>query len=190
MTAAALSFEMLVPPGSGQPTSLAYWIGLCDRAAFDGVNAVGMSRAMAYQYDVEEQADRTGIVIAADVDWRGVFSPIAPVQLVRAWSPLPAAVEVLGPPGWMSVEPDALGTTVAACAWAVVDEPAPVRAEPPDHDRFHRLLRVAVTRANADGKSVLIVAKPGWSYEHARTMTVVTRELMERAGFVVQDRHA
>lgn len=46
---------------------------------------------MSYQYDIEEQADGTGYVLAPDAGWRERFTPVAPVQLTRAWSPLPRA---------------------------------------------------------------------------------------------------
>jgi hypothetical protein len=116
------------------------------------------------------------------------FTPVAPVQLTRAWSPLPAAVEVLGPPDWTSVEPDALGTHAAACTWTSVDARrlSATPANEPDRERFRRLLAVTAMRA---GRGVLIVAKPGWSYESSLEPSAVTRQLMERADFVVTDRH-
>jgi hypothetical protein len=131
-------------------------------------------------------------VLARDAGWHEHFTPVAPVQLTRAWSPLPAAVEVLGAPDWTSVEPDGLGTHAAACAW----NPAGVRRLPaapagePDHERFRRLLAVAAMRAGSASRGVLIAAKPGWSYEHARQPVAVARQLMEHAGFAVTDRHA
>jgi len=66
-------------------------------------DATGISRAMSYQYDIEDQADLTGVVMTEGLDWREQYVPVAPVQLTRAWSPLPLAVEPLGPPDWTSV---------------------------------------------------------------------------------------
>ena len=53
-----LSFDALAPPGE-EWSCLAYWIGPCDVAALRRVDAIGLTRAMSYQYDVEDQADRT-----------------------------------------------------------------------------------------------------------------------------------
>lgn len=185
-----LSFNRLARAGSEQ-ACLAYWLGTCDVRALNGVGAAGIATAMSYQHDIEEQAHRTGHVLARDVDWRKHFTPVAPMQLTRAWSPLPAAVEALGAPDWTSIEPDGLGTHAAACAWTSVEvrrlSATPVNE--PDHERFRRLLAVAAMRADGTHLGVLIAAKPGWSYEHARQPSAVTRQLMERAGFVVTDRH-
>ncbi len=188
----ALSFEMLARAG-GEQSCLAYWIGSCDVAGLHGVGAGGIARAMSYQHDIEEQADRTGVVLARDAEWRDHFAPVAPVQLARAWSPLPAAVEVLGAPDWESVEPDVMGTHAAACAWASVGTrrpPATRTLDAPDHERFRRLLAVAMMRAGSAGQGVLIAAKPGWSYENARPPSAATRQLMQRVGFAVADRRA
>jgi hypothetical protein len=189
-SAFALSFDALARVG-GQQSCLAYWIGTCDIGGLRAASAVGIAVAMSHQHDIEEQADRTGHVLAQGVNWREHFTPVAPVQLTEAWSPLPAAVEVLGPPAWTSVEPDGLGTHAAACAWRSVDAhrlPA-TPANEPDHERFRRLLAVAAMRAGNADRGVLIAAKPGWSYEHAHQPNAATRQLMERAGFVVTDRH-
>lgn len=91
-----LTFAALAP--NGGVTTLAYWLGVTDTASLKDIDAVSISRAMAYQYDTEEQADRTGMVMPDDVDWREHFAPVAPVQLTRAWSPLPYTSELLGPP--------------------------------------------------------------------------------------------
>jgi hypothetical protein len=50
-----LSYDMLAPAGS-QPSCLAYWIGPCDVATLRDFDAIGIARAMSYQYDGEEQA--------------------------------------------------------------------------------------------------------------------------------------
>jgi hypothetical protein len=185
-----LSFDALVPPGD-EWSCLAYWVGPCDVEALRGGDAIGITQAMSYQYDVEDQADRTGAVLA-DADWREDFTPVAPVQLTQRWSPLPYAVDVLGPPDWVSIEPGGMGTRAAACAWTstgarAVQTPLP---QAPDHERFRQLLIVALMRARDINKGVLIAAKPGWSYDHGHSPSETARLLMERVGFVVQDRHA
>ena len=128
----------------------------------------------------------------ADADWRDEFTPVAPVQLTRAWSPLPYAADLLGPPDWVSVEPAGMHTRAAACAWRYpVDTEAltTARGDPPDHDRFRRLLLVTLMRAREINRGVLIAAKPGWSYDHAHPPNDTTRRLMQGVGFVLQDRH-
>jgi hypothetical protein len=185
-----LSSAALAPDGG--VATLAYWLGPCNIAAVQDVDAVSIAQVMAYQYDIEEQADRTGVVIPADVDWREHFMPVAPVQLTRAWSPLPSAIQLLGSPDWISVgEPDILGKRAAACAWTSprFDGPAPVPTRSPDAGRFHRLLVLAVMRAGDSGRGILAVAKPGWSCDHAGISSETAR-LMRAAGFAVQDRHA
>lgn len=184
-----LSFDALAR-AAGEQSCLAYWIGTCDVRELRGVSAAGIALAMSYQHDIEEQADRTGHVLAPDADWREHFTPVAPVQLTQAWSPLPVAVEVLGAPDWASVEQDRLGANAAACTWnsAGVRRLSATPDSEPDHDRFRRLLAVTAMRASSANRGVLIAAKPGWSYEHARQPSAVTRQLMEHAGFVVTDR--
>jgi len=185
-----LTFAALAP--NGGLTTLAYWLGVADMPSLQDIDAVSVSRAMAYQYDIEEQADRTGLVMPEDVDWREHFVPVAPVQLTRAWSPLPHAVDMLGPPDWTSVgEPDLLGTRAAGCAWTS-PRFSTLAASPTgtsDRGRFHRLLVVAAMRANDTDKGVLVLAKPGWSYERRAAISAETAYLMRAAGFVVQDRH-
>jgi hypothetical protein len=77
-----MAFDALAPPGH-QGSCLAYWVGPCDVQALHGGDAIGITRAMSYQYDVEAQADRTGTVLAV-ADWRKDFTPVAPVQTTNA----------------------------------------------------------------------------------------------------------
>lgn len=155
--------------------SLAYWVVLCELAALEEADALGIASRMSYQYDWEEQAGRTGKVVAGG----SPFLPVAPVQLTRGWSPLPEAVELLGPPDWESlVEP------AAACAW----KPLPARVFAYEGRRLRRLLAVALMRARERDLGVLVAAKPGWSYDHAHPFSEQTRRLMTAAGFAVLDR--
>jgi hypothetical protein len=193
VSAAPYSFDLLASAGYGS-SCLAYWIGPCDVAALHGIDAIGITRAMSLQYDVEDQADRTGVVIAETSGWRGQFSPVAPVQLARAWSPLPSATEVLGPPDWESVEPDVMGTRAAACVWMPptvnMGQLAAARWRSLDQERFRQLLMAAVGRSSHSGRGILIGAKPGWSYDRVNVPGAATRRLMEGVDFVVFDRHA
>lgn len=185
-----LSFTALAP--SVGIDTLAYWLGPCNVAAVHGIDATGIAQAMSYQYEIEEQADRSGMVMPEDVDWREHYTPVAPVQLTRAWSPLPYAIHLLGPADWLSIgEPDLLGARAAACAWSAprVDHPMPAPQNRPDQRRFHRLLAVAVMRANDSGRGMLVVAKPGWSYVDDHISAAAAR-LMRAAGFAFQDRHS
>jgi hypothetical protein len=185
-----LSFEALAQVDPNCST-LAYWLGPCDIKALEGADAVGMSRAMSLQYDVEDQADRTGTVISDDIWWRDYFSPVAPVQLTRRWSPLPYAVDVLGPPGWVSLEPDVLGLEAAACAWTTGHSGRLLAATEYSADqlRFRGLLGIALSRAHEFNRAVVVTAKPGWSYDRSRRPSPASRRLMEGVGFVVHDRH-
>jgi hypothetical protein len=105
---------------------------------------------------------------------------------------LPYAIELLGPPDWASTDRDGTPARAAACAWtspnvdALTTEPEPS----PDHERFRRLLNATLTRVSEGDRGILIAAKPGWSYDHARPMSADTRRLMKSAGFIVQGRHA
>jgi hypothetical protein len=72
----ALSFDALAWAG-GEQSCLAYWIGVCDVREVSDASAAGIAVAMSYQHDIEEQADRTGHVLARDVDWRVHFTPAA-----------------------------------------------------------------------------------------------------------------
>lgn len=156
-----LFFDALAPPGE-EWSCLAYWVGPCDVEALRGVDAIGLTRAMSYQYDVEDLADRIGTVIA-DADWRENFTPVAPVELTPAWSPLPYAADVLGPSDWVSIEPAGMQTRAAACAWrspADTGALATARGHSPDHDRFRRLLIVALMRARDQQRSPRLVLRP------------------------------
>lgn len=190
--ALTLSFQHLMGDNRRELTSLAYWIGPCVVAELADAAAGPISSSMSYQYDIEEQAEWTGRVLPLDVEWTTLFTPVAPVQLTRAWSPLPAAVELLGTPDWSSVETDSPSARAAACAWTTAGRRPQFTTTvvDSDHKRFRQLLAVTMIRAESPGRGILIVAKPGWSYDHARAMSPVTRKLMEYSGFVVTDRHA
>lgn len=156
-----LSFPALAPDGGA--STLAYWLGPCDVAAIVDIDASGIAQGMAYQYDIEEQAGRTGILVPADVERHH-----------------------------HAVEPDILGKQPAGCAWTSprLDDPAPATASSPDPRRFHQLLATAVMRAIDRGRGLLVVAKPGWSNDHHADVSAETARLMRAAGFVVQNRHA
>jgi hypothetical protein len=176
-----------------RPATVAYWLGAVDLASLPEIDATGANGAMAYQYETEEQADRTGVVMPEEVAWRKYFVPVAPVQLARAWSLLPYAIGQLGSPCWTSVgERDIFGVRAAACAWPArrLRTPAAAPGDAPDQKRLHQLLAVAAMRASDSGRGVLVVTKPGWSYDDAAAISAETARLMRAAGFAVQDRHA
>jgi hypothetical protein len=166
--------------------TLAYWVGCCDLARLDGLDALGITAAMARQYDLEEQADRLGRVGSALEPVR----PVAPVQLVRAWSPVPLAVELHGEPDWMSAGTDVMDTVAVALAW---NRPKVIHGT--NAHRAAKLLAVAAMRAGGlprrpgELPGVLLAAKPGWSYERAHPLSDETRRLMRQAGYALTDRH-
>jgi hypothetical protein len=190
--ATTLSFRHLAGDDAPWLTSLAYWIGPCIVAELAGAAAGAIASSMSYQYDIEEQAERTGRVLSPDAGWETFFNPVAPVQLTRAWSPLPAAVDLLGTPDWSSVETESPSARAAAYAWTTAGrQPRFTTAVADgDHERFRQLLAATMVRADRPGWGILIAAKPGWSYDHGHAMSPETRQLMEDSGFVVTDRHA
>jgi hypothetical protein len=77
------------------------------------------------------------------------------------------------------------------------DDPKPIarrlRTQRPaelDEKRFLELLAAAVFRAAERKAYVLLVAKPGWSYDHTHPVSRQTASLMTKAGFVVTTRTA
>ena len=156
--------------------TFAYWVVLCEAEVVRHYDAGGITSAMSYQFDWEEQADRTGRVRAPSIEFR----PVAPVQLTREGSPLPEAVELLGEPTWHSVVAPA-----AAHSW----NPVPHNVFQHEGRRLRRLLAVAIMRARERGLGVLVAAKPGWGYDLAeRPFSAGTCRLMASAGFAVLDR--
>ncbi len=191
---ADLSFEAL-RGDDNDDTTLAYWLGVLDTRDWPpNANAAALHTSLSYQYDIEEQAGGTGRLFPEDAEWRRVFQPLAPVQLTQAWSPLPLSMELLGAPPWSASEtgPE---SRAAALAWlpSALERLRGVRARPGvsvDQRRFVQLLTVAAMRGLERGKGILIVACPGWSYEHSHTFDAATEEHMRRAHFAVFDRHA
>lgn len=191
-----LHFEALVR--RPETRSLAYWIGLLRPAFFTmEISAEAVAGTMEYQYELEDQAGRTGDLFPEDASWRGFFDPIAPVQLTEAWSPLPDAVARLGAPAVQRCGADEYeaedGNVAAVLAWTAdqveLVRPAP-RADPAERDRarFAGLLTIAAARAREKARGVVICAKPGWSHEHDVTFDARTEAIMRKAGFVVTDR--
>ena len=187
-----LAFEALRGADSYQ-TSLAYWLGLLNMRQWpSGVTAAGLRSVLSFQYDIEEQAGRTGRLFPEDVEWRESFEPIAPVQLSEAWSPLPNAIRLLGSPTW-GVRETGPGSSAAAVAWpsSALEQlrGAGIPADASkDLRRFRQLLSVAAMRGLERRNGLLLVACPGWSYSHGHTFDAGTQRCMRRARFAVVDR--
>jgi hypothetical protein len=187
---AARTFNELSGADSDWCTTLAYWLGPYS-GTLDAQGLLGVAGAMSFQYDFEEQADVYGRALPENEEWPKLFKPVAPVQLALGWSPLPWAADVLGDPTVEAVE-SSTGTRMVAAGWAgerVAGVKTTVRhSTTADEKRFLGLLTVTVTRAQQGGKGLLIVAKPGWSYEHVHGVSRHTARLMNKAGFVVTTR--
>jgi hypothetical protein len=175
-------------------TTLAYWFGLlAPRPWPPEADAAGVHRALSYQYEIEEQAGRTGRLFPEDVDWRKVLQPLAPVQLTRAWSPLPDAHRLLGQPDWSVFETASLWTAVGV-AWLPprlerLRGARVPRTAPADQARFFQLLTIAAMRGLERRRGLFIAACPGWDYDHGHSFDRATQGHMRRARFVFVDRH-
>jgi len=184
------TFDELVGRHSEWCTSLAYWLGPY-AGKLDAKEVLELAAVMSLQYDYEEQADAYGAALPKDESWTGVFAPVAPVQLALRWSPLLCAVELLGEPRVEAVE-EGPGARMVVAAWdaASVSNIKTMGRHPEtaDEKRFVGLLTVSVTRAQQRRRGLLVVAKPGWSYEHMCGISETTARLMRKAGFVVTTR--
>jgi len=191
---ADLTFEALRGTDTYQGT-LAYWLGLLGSKPWPpAADGPGLHNALSFQYDIEEQAGHTGRLFPEDVDWRKSFQPIAPIQLTKGWSPLPYAMEVVGPPDW-SVCESGPASRAAGVAWLSsrlerVKGTRLPRTAPADQRRFLQLLTVGAMRGLERDKGLLITACPGWSYDHGTTFDTATQGDMRRARFAVTDRRA
>lgn len=175
-------------------TSLAYWLGIY-RGESTAEAMLDVAGALSFQYDFEEQADRYGRVFPEDNEWPDVFAPVAPIQLARSWSPVPLAVEILGDP-LLETATDEERRTVAV-SWSMAGDLKVVarrvrskRLDDPDHRRFLELLTAAALRVGERKACVLLIAKPGWDYEHTHPVSRQTASLMKKAGFVLTTRTA
>lgn len=175
-------------------STIGYWIGLLSPTArVESGAALAMASAMAFQYDIEEQAHRTGYVFPRDADWRQDFEPIAPIQLTNGWQPIEPAIGRLGSPAFADVAADAEVRRVAAVlAWPgeqIGDAvPRRERIAVGDPRRFSGLADVALMRAKKRGRGVLLVVRPGWSYDNALAPSEALRAAWSRAGFAALDR--
>jgi hypothetical protein len=117
--------------------------------------------------------------------------PVLRGPLTSRWSPVPSAVELLGEPTIEALE-DESGIRMVAVLWdsaTVANITTTARpSTQPDGKRFLGLLTVSVTRAQEKRHGLLVVAKPGWSYEHVHPLSKRTARLMGEAGFVVTTR--
>ena len=182
--------ELRAPEDADWCTSLAYWLGPY-AGKLDAEELLALGSVMGAQYDFEEQADAYGAALPDDQAWTKLFAPVAPVQLTDGWSPLPCAASVFGEPVALAGEAGT-GSRMAAMGWGR-DQVSAVkttarRIGSADEKRWLGLLAVTVSRAQEDRRGLLVVAKPGWSYEHVARITKTTAKLMKEAGFVVTTR--
>lgn len=187
------TFEELRGPDDTWCTSLAYWSGVY-RGNTSSEAILGIATALSFQYDFEEQADSHGRVFPEDATWPKVFSPAAPIQLTRGWSPVPRAVDLLGQPVHEAVA-DEPGIRTIAAVWSVPGDVKSIarrlrsrRPEELDEKRFLELLAAVVYRAVEQHARVLLIARPGWSYEQTHRVSRRTSSLMTKSGFVVTTR--
>jgi hypothetical protein len=184
-----LAFSEMVP---GESTStIAYWIGTCEPATVRQLSVKELSSAMSYQYDLEDQAERYGTLLSKESDLMRSFTPIAPVQLTRKWSPLPTAWSALGRPDSAMAWKESDGRLDVVALWEKNPQFTPVdphAARNVDEGRFLYLLQEAVSRSRANYRGILLVTKPGWAYSRFHDFTPEAKRLMREAGFVVTDR--
>lgn len=184
------TFDELTGEDSDWCTSLAYWVGPY-AGKLDAKALLDVGSAMSFQYDFEEQADAYGAALPEDAAWARELAPVAPVQLADAWSPLACAVDVLGAPSSEALE-ETTGARMAVAAWDAASvsriTTTARKSTSADEKRFLGLLTVSVKRAQEARRGLLIVASPGWSYEHVHEVSKATARLMVKAGFVVTTR--
>jgi hypothetical protein len=184
------TFEELRGVGSEWCKSLAYWLGPYG-GKLDAKEMLGIAAVMSFQFDLEEQADAYGGALPDDQTWTKAFTPVAPVQLAREWSPLPCAVDVLPEPSVEAIE-DGTGIRMAVAAWEATRlssvKTIARQSTSADEKRFLGLLAVSVARAQQSQRGLLIAAKPGWSYERVHAVSKATARLMGKAGFVLTTR--
>lgn len=171
-------------------TSLAYWLGPYG-GKMEATALLSVGAAMSFQCDFEEQAECFGSALPNEQPWTEVFFPVAPIQVARGWSPLPCAVEALGEPTVEASERGAPPRQVVA-GWDAARvsgiKTTAGRASSADEKRFLGLLTVCVARAQERRRGLLLVAQPGWSYDHVHEVSKKTARLIGKAGFVVTTR--
>lgn len=147
---------------------------------------------MSLHFDIEEQVVSHEQLRSTPELLFGVFSPISPVTLTEAWSPIPMMVELLGKPVDHGTSEGALSYPAFA-----VFEPKPLRPSDfkakGEHARHAlRLLHFATKNALREHGRILVVAQPGWSYSSWKTEGM-PREIqanMREAGYEYTDRIA
>ena len=183
----ARTFDALRGEQADWCKSLAYWIGTY-RGACELRAVTEIAGGMSLQYDSEEQADALGVAVADDLPWSPFFTPIAPVQVCRAWSPVPTAISLLGEPSVEHAsEASILRTSVVAWDGLRSTTLATTANGSADEGRLVALLIEAASRARASACGLLLVAQPGWGYD-VDDFSEETIRLMRAAGFVTTTR--
>lgn len=193
MSLGALTFEEL--RGDSDCASLAYWIGTFRRRSrlLKGGLLVAL-QSMSLMFDVEEQADSVRRLRPQYEPIEGAFEPVAPVQIVREWSPAPISIAVLGQPDHGECEFHRYGSGGCVLCWHRPDGRRMhwerLALSSPDQRRFGRLLRATVARAQNRSCDLLLAAKVGWGCDGLLPFPKRVVTLMKRQGFVVTTRRA
>jgi hypothetical protein len=177
--------------GDGLPNSFAYWLcRLRKKPKPQDFNASTLENRMSYHYEVEEQAYMPKMLNSSPDLIPKYLAPIAPVTLAYRWSPFPMAFSLLGKPEYHEVSDPGRSRTAFAVwkpKYLGADE---IQAKTIDEAHFLFLLRLAASACLAAKCRVILVGKPGWSYEHAvtRLMNPDTAIMMHNAGYLFTDR--
>lgn len=165
--------------------TLAYWLGATP-TPLTNEQCDALASLMSQQYDREEQAEAWGSAVDETLT---EFIPYLPVQLTQAWSPLRAAIAVLGRPDAAATNAQ-FGGRYVCLAWKSVEALDEASARPSVatgggcERRFDDVLRIACGRARARGFGLALVVKPGWSFDRVREPSQHAVALMHAAGFI------
>lgn len=185
------SFEELKPDKWSK--SLAYWIGTLHKPLPEAfTTADALASAMSLHFDIEEQCcDEEHLRTEPDLLF-DIFRPIAPITLAERWSPIPMLVTLFENPIQHGTD---LTRDETLPAFAVFNPTYLGDSEfvPGNvHERHaYYLARLAASRAEEEKARILIVAKPGWSYSHAKEEGFMNPQcalFMHRVGYMFTER--
>lgn len=162
------TFDDLIGERGTVFTTLAYWIGsLKPDAPEKNLDPTHLGYVMGTMYDVEEQ-NFGGEYGDIDDFTDAYFSPTAPVTLAEKWCPLDSAAKWLGKPLWEEVE-DGEFLLAAASVWKQPDFDVLDGITPSAGDEAHFLflLQLTLHRCVERGENILLICKPGWSFDHS-----------------------
>lgn len=165
--------------------TFAYWLlVLKDPQNVYAQDAEEACAAMSFQFDVEDQALDTEMLIGDAALTPSVFTPIAPVTLALQWSPFPLTIKILGTP----LHLDAKAGKVLAFFNPLAQSKA--AGSNTDERHFAFLLQHVCRRAIELDSLVLLVGSPGWDYESEGLIDEQPglQNLMREFGFVYAHR--